>query len=70
VGAKAGLSFDRLETMKWRTDEPHGQGLKPFSGLRNVVVPGLAEPQVTVCLRSDEPTPLTVLALMAKLDVK
>jgi hypothetical protein len=70
VGAKAGLSFNRLETIKWRTDEPHGQGVRPFSGLKNVAVPGLAEPQVTVCLRSDEPTPLTVLALMAKLDVK
>jgi hypothetical protein len=70
VGARAGLSFDRLETIKWRTDEPYGQGPRPFSGLKNVVVPGLAEPQVTVCLRSDEPTPLTVLALMARVDVK
>ncbi|MDR2935069.1 MAG: hypothetical protein LBV70_04220, partial [Candidatus Adiutrix sp.] len=39
VGAKAGLSFDRLEIIKWRTDEPHGQGLRPFSGLKNVPVP-------------------------------
>jgi hypothetical protein len=70
VAAKAGLSFDRLEIMKWRTDEPHGQGPRPYSGLKNVVVPGAPDPQVTVCLRSDEPVPLTVLAIMAKLDIK
>jgi hypothetical protein len=70
VGAKSGVSFDHLETVKWRSDEPHGTAPRPFSGLRSVVVPNLAESQVTVCLRSDEPTPLTVLAIMAKLDVK
>jgi hypothetical protein len=66
VGAKAGLSWGRLETIKWRTDEPHGRGIKPFSGLKSVVVQGMAATQLTVCLRSDEPTPLTVLAIIAK----
>jgi hypothetical protein len=66
VCAKAGLSFDRLETIKWRTDEPYGTAPRPFNGLKNVVVPGLAEPQAWVCIRSDDPTPLTVLAIMAK----
>jgi hypothetical protein len=70
VGAKVGSNFDKMETIKWRTDEPHGQGLRPFSGLKNVVVPGLADPQVWVCLRSDEPVPMTVLAIMAKVDIK
>ena len=70
VGAKAGLSFGKLETIKWRTDEPHGAAPRPFSGLKNVVVTGLADPQVRVCIRSDEPTPMTVLALMANLDPK
>ena len=70
VGAKAGLGFGRLENIKWRTDEPHGTPPRPFSGLKNLVVPGLAETQVTICIRSDEPTPLTVLALMSKMDLK
>ena len=70
VGAKAGISFERLETIKWRLDEPYGQAPRPFSGLKSVVVPSLAEPQMSVCLRSDDPTPLTVMAVMAKIDIK
>ena len=67
VGAKAGLNFNKLTAIKWRTDEPHGAAPRPFSGLKNVVVAGPAEPQVSVCIRSDEPTPVTVLAIMAGL---
>ena len=70
VGAKAGVSFEQLETVKWRLDEPYGQAPRPFSGLKSVVVPSLAESQVSVCLRSDDPTPLIVMAVMAKIDVK
>ena len=70
VGAKVGLGFDILENIKWRSDEPHGTPPRPYSGIRNVVVTGLAETQVTVCIRSDEPVPMTVLAVTAKLDPK
>lgn len=70
VGAKAGVSFERLETIKWRMDEPYGQAPRPFSGLKSVTVPSLPESQVTVCLRSDDPTPLTVMSIMAKIEIK
>jgi len=70
VGAKVALQNYRMEQIKWRTDEPPGQGLRPFSGFRNITVPGQADPQVWVCLRSDEPVPMTVLAIMANVDPK
>ncbi len=70
VHARVGLGWDRLETVKWRSDEPHGQAPHPFSGIKSVVLPTLAENMASVCLRSDQPTPMTVLALMPQVDVK
>ena len=70
AGAQVGTRFDRLETIKWRGDEPYGSPPRAFSGLRSAVVPGLAENQNFICLRSGEPTPLTVLAVMAKMEAK
>jgi hypothetical protein len=69
VGARVGTDFGRMETVKWRTNEPYGQAPKVFSGDKNVVLPTLAENVVTVCVRSDEPTPMTLLALMPQLKV-
>jgi hypothetical protein len=70
VCAKVGLSFDGLESIRWRTDEPYGVAPRAFSGIRSAVVPGMAKSQVSICIRSDEPTPLTVQAIMAKIEVK
>ena len=70
VTAKAGCSFDRLETIKWRTTEALGQGLAPSSGAYRVVVPELARNTATVCIRSDAPLPMTVLAIMPEVEVK
>ncbi len=70
VGAKVGTSFDRMEIVKWRSTEPHGRPPRPYSGTKNLVIPTLAENVVSVCVRSDEPTPMTVLAIMPQLDVK
>lgn len=69
VNAKTGTSFDRLETIKWRSTEQFGEAPRPFSGVKNVVLPTLAENVVTVCIRSDDPTPMTVLALMPQMKV-
>lgn len=69
ANAKTGTSFDRLETIKWRSTEKFGEAPRSFSGVKNVVLPTLAENVVTVCIRSDDPTPMTVLALMPQLKV-
>lgn len=70
VTAKAGCGFDRLETIKWRTTEAHGQALAPYSGAFRVVVPEIARNTATVCIRSDAPLPMTVLSLMPEVEVK
>jgi hypothetical protein len=71
LGVKVGLSFDdaRMQPVKWRTTEPYGKPPAPYSGIKSVVVPSLADNIVTVCIRSDLPTPVTVLALVSRIAV-
>ncbi len=70
VTAKAGCDFNRLENIKWRNREPYGHGIRPFSGTHRVVVPETARGTASVCIRSDSPLPMTVLAIMPELEVK
>ena len=71
LGVKVGLSFDaaRMQPVKWRTVEPYGRPPAPFSGMKSVVMPALADNSVTVCIRSDLPTPVSVLALVSRVQV-
>lgn len=71
LGVKVGLSFDaaKMQPVKWRTVEPYGSAPAPFSGMKSVVMPSLAETSVSVCIRSDLPTPVTVLALVSRVQV-
>ena len=70
VTAKVGLDFGQLETVKWRTTEPFGSPERPYSGTHRVVVPSTAETSTSVCVRSDAPLPMTVLAITPEVDVK
>ncbi len=71
LGVKVGLSFDdaRMQAVKWRTTEPYGHPPAPYSGLKSVTMPALADNSVTICIRSDMPTPVTVLALVSRIEV-
>lgn len=71
LGVNVGLSFDaaRMQAVKWRTNEPYGKPPTPFSGIKSVTVPSLADTIVTVCIRSELPTPVTVLALVSRVQV-
>lgn len=70
LGVKVGLSFDdRMQAVKWRTNEPYGKPPAPYSGMKSVVVPSLADNSVTVCIRSDLPTPVSVLVLVSRVQV-
>ncbi len=71
LGVKVGLSFDdaRMQAVKWRTTEPYGKPPAPYSGLKSVTMPALADNSVTICIRSDMPTPVTVLALVSRIEV-
>lgn len=69
LGVKVGLGFDSMEELKWRTTEPYGQPPAPFSGMKQIITNKLAENILTVCVRSDLPTPVTVLALVSRITV-
>ncbi|MDR2800433.1 MAG: hypothetical protein LBB52_04095 [Desulfovibrio sp.] len=71
LAVKVGLSFDegKMQTVKWRSTEPYGKPPAPFSGMKSVTLPALADNIVTVCLRSDLPAPVTVLALVSRIKV-
>jgi len=69
ANGKAGTSFDKLQVLKWRTIEPYGEAPKEFSGIKRVVAPTMADNVVTACIRSDTPTPMTILAVMPQYKV-
>lgn len=71
LGVKVGLSFDdaKMQPVKWRTVEAYGKPPAPFSGLKSVSLPALAENSVCISIRSDLPTPVTVLALVSRVQV-
>lgn len=76
LGVKVGLSVEpgnldnvRWQEVKWRTNEPYGQAPAPFSGLKQVTIPVLAANSQTVCVRSELPSPVTVLALVSRIQV-
>lgn len=69
VGAKVGINFKNMETSKWRRDEKYGDATRPFSGIKSLPVSSLSENVITVCIRSDSPTPMTILALMPQMQV-
>jgi hypothetical protein len=70
VGAEVGLNMARWEIVKWRSNEPYGSAPAPFSGIKSITLARLSELQRTVCVRSTDPTPCTILAVMARMETK
>ncbi len=70
VTAKVGASTGRMENIRWRTNEPHGSPLRPRTGTFRAMLPSLAENAATVRVLSDEPLPMTVLAIVPEMEVK
>jgi hypothetical protein len=70
AGAPGSLDHVLWQEVKWRTTEPYGKPPAPYSGLKSVTLPSMAENTDTICIRSDLPTPVTVLALVSRVQVK
>lgn len=70
VLAKVGVTGSMLEVFRARTTDPYGQGPTPVSGMKRTVVGSLAATESTVSVVSDDPLPMTVLALVPEVDVK
>lgn len=76
LGVSAGLAKDlgdmdgvRWQEVRWRTNEPFGSPPAPFSGIKHLTMPNGAENQLSVCVRSTTPTPVTVQAIVARIQV-
>ena len=77
LGVKAGLCTDpgnlggvKWQEVKWRTNEPYGIAVAPFSGVKHLTMPNMAENKLSICIRSDLPTPVTVQSVMSRIEVK
>ena len=76
LGVKVGFSRKpgnldtvRWQGVNWRTNEPYGTPPAPFTGIKEETLPSLAENVVSVCVRSELPTPVSVQSLVAKVTV-
>ncbi|MDR1241740.1 MAG: hypothetical protein LBM00_02990 [Deltaproteobacteria bacterium] len=76
LGVQAGLCVTpgklekiRWQEVKWRTNEPYGKPPAPFNGIKQITTANLADNSLTVCVRSESPTPVTVLALVSRMQV-
>jgi hypothetical protein len=69
LGVKGGLSFGSLEEIAFRENEPLGKPPAPFSGMKPYNPGNMAGNILTVCLRSDVPTPVTVLGIVSRIKV-
>ena len=65
-----GTDFTRMEPVLVQQAESYGEPARPFSGTKRLVVRGGAACSAAVCLRSDAPLPMTVLALSPEVEVK
>ena len=77
LGVSAGLSTTpgsledvRWQDVKWRTTEPYGKPPAPFSGIKHLTMPKTAENTLSICIRSDLPTPVVVQSIVARIEVK
>jgi hypothetical protein len=68
VGAKIGPSFDNLTPISFRTGASDTSVAVPFfSGDKEVTWDGNYDREGRVCIRRDQPTPMTVLATMPQM---
>ena len=65
-----GTDFSRMEPIVVRQSEPYGEAAMPFTGTKRLVVRGGAACSTGVCIRSDAPLPMTVLALSPEVEIK
>lgn len=66
---KAGPSFDRLRLFRQRTTEPYGSPPRLFSGMAEILLDNFWNLDGTICVRQDQPLPLTVTALALEIAV-
>ena len=78
LGVKVGLTLVpgnldgvKWQDVKWRTKEDeYGVPPAPFTGIKHLTMPNGAENSLSVCVRSELPTPVTVQAIMSRIEVK
>lgn len=65
IGGMFGYDENHLDEIKWRTTEPFGQGVRPFTGKKNINLP-LANYDETlmIIIKQIDPYPMTVLSII------
>ncbi|CAK7067791.1 MAG: hypothetical protein DELT_01727 [Desulfovibrio sp.] len=66
----ANLDTVNWQSAHWRGNESYGTPPAPFTGIKHITVPALAENSASVCIRSESPTPVTVQSIMTRIEVK
>ena len=67
---KIGTDFSRMESISSRTDEGLGELANMFNGSLRVPVAGGSKSSNSVCIRSDDPLPMTILAVSPELSIR
>lgn len=70
ITAKVGTNFSQMESITSRTSEGLGNLANFFNGSQRVVVHGGSVSSGTVCIRSDDPLPMTILAISPELTIR
>lgn len=65
IGGLFGLDENRLDEIKWRSDEPYGTAVKTYTGKRFITLPQ-ANYDVTLMLtiKQSDPFPMTILSII------
>lgn len=70
LGLSCGINdFEKMQEIKWRNDEPYGIPPKAYTGEKEILSNRLADNNITVCLRSTSPAPVTVLSIVTECQV-
>jgi hypothetical protein len=65
---KVGTNEANIVEVPFRTDEPYGDPIRPFTGDKEVMLETGEERESRVFIRNTEPLPMTILAIIARLD--
>lgn len=69
LGAQVGPNFDALLEVKARSDEPYGVATALQTGEVDILIEPSWGDEGSVCVRQDEPLPLTVLSMVLETEV-
>lgn len=69
-GGRFGLNEDRLDEIKWRSNEPYNTAIKLYSGKQYILMPGATyNDTVQIVVKQTDPLPMTILSVIPEMQV-